>query len=145
MEKNVRPVDNEKKLLKSNVKLFSQLYITTQTRDGDMDTFYSHENSDYPQHGGIRSGAKSELQACLKACCQSDMLIPITDTSLSNSDSGKVMEGSVLVNILKPEKCCTFKDYAANIIVPKISKEVHLTSRVDIVFDTYLENSKRCH
>ena len=69
------------------------------------------------------------------------MLIPTTDTSLSNSDSGKVMEGSVLVNILKPEKCCTFKDYAANIIVPKISKEVHLTSRVDIVFDTYLENS----
>ena len=38
----------QQKSLKNDIRIFSQLYIATQTRDGDLDTFFSHENSSHP-------------------------------------------------------------------------------------------------
>ncbi|KAG0726527.1 hypothetical protein GWK47_036344 [Chionoecetes opilio] len=35
-------------MLKDDVALFSRLYIVTQHRDGDLDTFFKHENHPYP-------------------------------------------------------------------------------------------------
>ncbi len=56
--------------LKSNCSLFSRLYIASQTRNGDWDTFFSHENQTYPpslsQMGMLRTGNKSDLLRCLQ-------------------------------------------------------------------------------
>ena len=49
---------------------------------------------------------------------------------------GKVLEGSVLVNLLKPTKESTFAEYARTVFVPKVTKELQTVERVDIVFDT---------
>ena len=140
---STRPVDNEKKALRSDLKLFSQLFIATQIRDGDLATFISHENIAHPpplsQHGEILAGTKSELLACLKTCYQPDLHVATIDVALQSS--GKILEGSVLVNMLKPEKRSTFKEYAEQTIVPKISKALASSTRVDIIFDKYLENS----
>ena len=43
-------VEIQKKSLKSDIRIFSQLYIATETRDVDLDTFFSHENSSQLYH-----------------------------------------------------------------------------------------------
>ena len=52
-----------------------------------------------------------------------------------------VLEGSVLVNIAKPEKVYTFKDNAEWFFVHAVKLEVMKYERVDIVFDTSKKNS----
>ena len=51
--------------LKNDCSLFSRLYIACQTRDGDLDTFFQHENQTTPpslsQGGQIRFGSKADL------------------------------------------------------------------------------------
>ena len=41
--------DQKLKLVKSDVCLFSRLFINIQTWDGDLDTFFAHENLATPQ------------------------------------------------------------------------------------------------
>ena len=51
------------------------------------------------------------------------------------------MDGSVLVNFLKPTKESTFAEYARTVLVPKVTKELQTVERIDIVFDTYKKDS----
>ena len=52
-----------------------------------------------------------------------------------------IIDGSVLVNILKPIACKAFGDYASKVFVPHIEKELTNVCRLDIVFDQYWDNS----
>ncbi|KAG0715349.1 hypothetical protein GWK47_012116 [Chionoecetes opilio] len=128
----------EVNLLKSESSLFARLYVACQTRDGDLDNFFSHENHPFPpslsSYGLLRLGKKSDLTGCLeqhvKSPCESR-----PDTEVS------IMDGAVLVNILRPGGCKTFGDYAANVFVPHIKREQNQAQRVDIVWDQYFTNS----
>ena len=57
-----------KKLRK--VRVFSQLYISTQTRGGDIGEFFSYECHPYPpalsKGGTMRTGEKADLLPCHK-------------------------------------------------------------------------------
>ena len=146
--------ETEKKGLKNDIRIFSQLYIATQTRDGDLDTFFSHENSAVPPalacNGKIRSGVKSDLLGCLKYPPTVELNINQPGLSETENESsitapnrldGKILEGSVLVNMLKPPKGSTFGEYARTLFLPKVAKELQSVSRIDIVFDCYKKNS----
>ena len=54
-----------------------------------------------------------------------------------------VLEGSVLVNLAKPKKNQSFKDYATDVFYPQIRKQMNEYSaqRVGAVFDTYKDQS----
>ena len=143
--------DIEKKSLKNDVRVLSQLFIATQTRDGDLDTFFSHENSANPSSiacdGKIQSGVKTDLLPCLKISTATEssvaantsgtqiMFTPDSNDSGSAEPEGaqiiltvpkkvdgKVLEGSVLVNLLKPTKESTFAEYVRTVFVPKVTK-----------------------
>ena len=64
--------------LKSDCDLFSRLYIACQTRDGDLDEFYAHENHSHPpalsQGRKLRFGTKSDLILCLSSVCDDSTL-----------------------------------------------------------------------
>ena len=55
--------------LKKHIRLFSQMYISAQTRGENMDEFFSHETLSYPpalsKNTEMRSGDKSQLVKCL--------------------------------------------------------------------------------
>ena len=57
-------------LLKEESSLFSRLYVSCQKRDGNLDSFFSHENQPYPpslsSFGKLRQGNKSDLLGCLE-------------------------------------------------------------------------------
>ena len=59
------------KALENNVSLFGQLYISMQSREGDLEEFFSHEVQSFPpslsEFGKLYlPGTKSELMKCLE-------------------------------------------------------------------------------
>lgn len=127
--------------LKSNCELFGRMYISCQSRNGDMDEFFRHENQGSPPSlsdmGELRQCKKSDLIGCF------DKLI-----SASNSDSpqspavdAKLLDGSVIVNMLLPKSCAIFGDYAEQVFIPYILRNLQTCKRLDVVWDRYINNS----
>ncbi len=56
--------------MKSDFELFSRLYLSCQTRDGNLEDFFQHENQAWPSAlsdgGRLRLGTKSDLLICLE-------------------------------------------------------------------------------
>ena len=81
------------KLIKSDMALFARLYIACQTRGGNLQEFFRHENQPWPPSlarlGGLRSGNKSDLVLSLKSQTSHRPLpaaaTQLSDTSVSNS------------------------------------------------------------
>ena len=122
--------------LKSDCNLFARLYLACQTRDGNIEEFFKHENSAYPpslSNGGeLRHGKKSDLLQCLKVTNQNQQL-PVVDM--------KVFDGAAIVNMLPPRNSKTFKEYSELVFLPYLIRQAKDVKRVDVVWDRYLENS----
>ena len=123
------------KKLKKDVDLFSKLFISAQVRGLDIAEVFKHETRPEPpalsQNGGLRGGAKSDLLNFFP----SEQVEPKVDAT--------IFEGSVLVNILRPANSSSFKEYADNVFFKAIKSESQKVDRVDIVFDTYRDNSPK--
>lgn len=87
--------------LKSDVSLFSRLYIACQSRDGNLDEFFRHENQPYPPSlshlGKLRLGNnnKADLLSCLENSTEladDPSVQPLTDVT--------ILDGAVVVNFL---------------------------------------------
>jgi hypothetical protein len=86
---------------KDDINLFSRMYISCQNREGDMDTFFSHENHAWPpslaENGEMRGAeAKSEILTQLE---------PVADAQLLSPDDVqvKIIDGAALVQGLEPK------------------------------------------
>ena len=59
--------------MKSDCSLFSRLYIACQSRDGNLQDFFEHENQACPpplsQLGKLRSATKADILGCLESNC----------------------------------------------------------------------------
>ena len=84
--------------LKNNAQLFSRLYISCQTRDGNLDEFFRCENQACPpalsDGGSLRLGTKSDLLTCLEAFADTRSKAPTT--------SSLVIDGVAIVRMWKP-------------------------------------------
>jgi len=60
-------------ILRNGCSLFLRLYITCQTRKGDLPEFFRHENQptspSLSKLGDMRTGKKADLQKCLERSC----------------------------------------------------------------------------
>ena len=114
------------------------MYISCQSRNGDIDEFFKHENQAVPlalsDMGGLRSCTKSDLVACLDKTGAST-------TYETPSCDAKILDGSVRVNMLPPTACSTFGDYAYKVFLPYLKKNLQSVSRLDVVWDRYLDQS----
>ena len=119
---------------KDQLQLFSQVYVTTQVRDGDMDEFFKHETLSHPpslsKQSVIRPGDKSELIPCLK-----ELAVESEVPSDLPGVDGLVIERAVIVNQLKPEKGQSFTLYAADTVHPYVKRYQRKAGaeRVDMV------------
>ena len=80
------------KALENNVSLFGQLYISMQSREGDLEEFFSHEVQSFPpslsEFGKLYlPGTKSELMKCLE---------PVHEFMPPETISCKVLDGAVI-------------------------------------------------
>ena len=85
--------------LKDDCSLFSRLYISCQTREGDLGDFFRHENQPWPpslsHHGQLRQGNKAELVRCLQGTTEVSAESPQVDV--------KIFDGAVVVQMLHPK------------------------------------------
>ncbi|GFO12519.1 hypothetical protein PoB_003902400 [Plakobranchus ocellatus] len=123
--------------LRSDCTLFSRLYIACQTRDGNLDNFFKHENHAYPPSlsllGKLRFGTKSDLVECLEKYCTSCGEASFVDVI--------ILDGAAVINMLKPTGIKTFQEYADHIFLPFIKAQLRNVTRIDIVWDVYLKDS----
>ena len=95
-----------------HVRLFSQMYIATQIRGGDMTEFFSYETLKHPPSlskcGQMRSRNKSVLISCIEE-------VPnVLRRTEAPAVEAAAWEGSVLVNMLNTKKNQSFQTYASN-------------------------------
>ncbi len=122
--------------LKSDCGLFSRLYISCQTRDGDMDNFFSHENQAAPPAlstgGKLQFGVKADLLRCL----ESDLL----EESMSNGapiTDATILDGAVVVQMLNPSASRTFQEYGEGVFASYVLAQLEKSNRIDLVWDVY--------
>ncbi|RUM46947.1 MAG: hypothetical protein DSY80_01375, partial [Desulfocapsa sp.] len=123
--------------LKNDCILFSRLYIACQSRDGNLEEFFKHENRDAPpalsQAGKLRIGTKSDIVDCL-----SKVVLPVSDAPQIDA---KVLDGSVIVHLLQPGTAKTFQEYADQIFKQYILTQLETVKRLDIIWDVYRPDS----
>ena len=138
--KNRRP--GSEKNLRSDVNLFARLYVSCQNRQGDLDTFFKHENHAYPpslsKNGKLRLPAdKSDIvTAVLEPMCTTVGLKDLKDIDAN------MIDGSMLIKSLDPvmftqKKPKIFQEYKDQIFIPHIYSKLQNCQRCDIVFDVY--------
>ena len=125
--------------MKRDCSLFSRLYISCQTRNGDLDEFFKHENQGCPpslsDQGNLRlPKKKSELTECLQA-------LTVPQSQMPRNVNVVIIDGAAVVNMVTPKTERTFSGYAAGSFIPYITAQLCHVNRLDIVWDEYLENS----
>ena len=123
--------------LKADCSLFSRLYISCQTRAGDLEEFFCHENRPCPPSisdmGQLRQGKKSDLVEILERDLVQEQTTPQVQV--------KLYDGATLVHMLSPKGQKTFKDYATNIFCAYLLNQLASVDRIDVVWGRYFENS----
>ena len=102
-------------LIKDDANTFAQLYIACQTRDGDINIFFKHENHDFPpslSYGALQKSNTADLIGCLEKKCTVQQRRPQTDVT--------ILDGAAVINFLQPGSSKTFQDYTMNIFIPYI-------------------------
>ena len=84
------------KLLKEDCCLFGWLYIACQTRDKNLDEFFSYENQPWPpplsDQGQLRGGQKADLLKCLPQATSPVSTPPV---------DAVILDGAVIVQMLE--------------------------------------------
>ena len=106
---------------------FSRLYISCQTREGNLEEFFKHENQSCPpslSHLGklCLPGNKAELTTCLESHCQPRSELP-------EGIEVVVIDGVALVNMLKPSAVKTFSEYASLLFLPYLQSQLQHADR----------------
>lgn len=122
-------------VLQNNVALFAQLFIAMQSRDADLEEFFSHEVQPFPpslsEFGKLRlPSSKSDLLKCI---------IKSQHPEPPSQFDSRICDGAVIVHCLPVTGVVTFDDYADNVFVPYICNQA--SQRVDVVWDTYVPDS----
>ena len=106
--------------IKMHVRLFLQMSISAQMRGGDMNEFFSHETFKRPPSlskcGQMRSGNKSDLIGCTEEVPNA---LPRTEAPAVEA---AVLEGSVLVNMVKAKKNQSFQTYVSDEFKSHVTK-----------------------
>jgi len=83
------------------------------------------------QGGTLRTGTKSDLLDCLTASCS---VHDIDDLTVDYY----VLDGAVVVQMMRPSSNSTFGDYKSKIFLQYILSLLNKVQRVDVVFDVYI-------
>jgi len=123
-------------MLKNDISLFSRQYIVMQHRESDMSNFFCHENYLFPPSlsncGKLQLGKKSDLL---------DILVNDVQNEPPGFVDVKLLDGTAVVHLLPTTNVVTFNEYADQIFLPHIAKQLESCTRIDVLWDTYLPSS----
>ncbi|CAG2232145.1 unnamed protein product [Mytilus edulis] len=75
----------------------------------------------------------------LRLSSKSDLLVPLEKICVIVTESPDldaiILDGAVIVNILKPRFCKTLKDYSKQVLLPHINNYLKSCSQKDVIWD----------
>ena len=124
--------------LNSERRLYANLYVACQSREGDLDNFFAHENHTFPvsisEYGKLRKcTSKSHFLQCVESMAEVKYDAPEV--------SMKVIDGAAFVNMNPPRSSSPYGNYCEEELFRRIRYASQHTERLDIIFDVYQENS----
>jgi len=107
-----KKTNNKLQTMRSDLSLFSRMFIACQHRDGDLDNVFAHENHSWPpslaDNDEMRSSSKSDLMEPLDKLCENSVGQPDAECI--------VIDGAAVCQSIDPHrgqhKIKTFEDYA---------------------------------
>ena len=81
----------------------------------------------------LHLGSESQLLECLEGVAGAQSNAPAV-TSV-------VLDGAVIVPMLKPGTVKTFEEYAHQVVIPYVKGQLRGASRIDLVWDSYKDGS----
>jgi hypothetical protein len=125
--------DLKLKNTKDDCELFSELFISCQSRECDLNDFFKHENQSSPaslsNNGRLHPSQKSQLAQILED--------KVTLAEKQSDAEVMIIDGSALVHSIHPKISKTFEEYATLEFVPKVQFYCSKYPRIDLVFDVY--------
>ena len=108
-----------------------------QSREEDLKEFFAHEIQSFPP-------SLSDLGKLHLPNTKSDLLNCIGQPGLSDPPSTyecTVLDGAAIVHFLPTNLVNIFDEYADQVFIPYLSKQLQDSMRVDLVWDIYLPKS----
>ena len=104
------------RVLKQDLALLSKLYISCKTRDGNLEEFFKFQPSppSLSETGQLRGGQKADLIKSLPDSSSQCTTQPAIDAA--------ILDGAVIVQMLKPGTAQTFEDYFKYVFAPYIAR-----------------------
>ena len=121
--------------LKQDCNLYASFYVACQTRESDLDDFFSHENHSYPPalsvYGKIRHSTKSDCVKVLtkygEVCCEEPLV------------TGLILDGAAIVQMTPAGESKSLENTPTkNLVFRAKSSSIE---RIDVVFDVYRQKS----
>ena len=128
---------SKQNVLKTDCHLFSELFISCQSRECDLKEFFRHENQSHP--AALSDGGK--LHTCQKSHLTSILQNLVTTPETEPDADTIIIDGAALVHSLPPRISKTFEEYAMFDVLPTIQAYSTKYNRTDIVFDVYHQSS----
>ena len=102
--------------------------------DADMKEFFRYENQKEPpslvDRGSLRSGSKSDILECIQS--------PKGRSPSSGLATVVILDMAAVVHMVRPTSGRTFKEYAAQQMVPYLKSQITpTTTRIDAIWDDY--------
>ena len=113
--------------------LFARLYICCQNRDGNLHDFFRCGNQACPP--SLSDASKTHLRS------KGDLLVCLEGIVEAKSDApavtSVVLDGAIIVQILKPGTANTFQEYAHQVFFPYVEGQLRCVARLDLIWDSY--------
>lgn len=126
----------EVKVIKDQQAKMTQVLLAAHSGRNISESVFSHESSVYPpsltRKGCMHHGVKSEILDCI---------VPVDLSNCRPVTTAAVLDGAVLVQMLRPRNVLTIGDYFKDVFVPYILSWFETNDRVDIVWDVYSKTS----
>lgn len=122
--------------LKDQQAKVSQILLAAHSGRNISESVFKHESSELPpaltQKGKMYHGTKSEILECI-----------MSDTAVDTRPhtSCAVLDGPVLVQMLRPGNATTIGHYCSTVLFPYVLKWFEHNQRVDVVWDVYSKTS----
>ena len=116
-------------VLKEDCALFSRLYIACQNQEGNLEDFFKFENQPWApslsEMGHLRGATKADLVKCLPGASSQTVEQPSVDAI--------ILDGAVVVQMLRPTAVSTFEEYFDSVVALYILRQLEDVKRLDIV------------
>ena len=127
---------SEVAILKDQQEKVTHLLMAVNSRRDINESVFSHESSPHPpsltRNGKMHHGTKCDILDCF---------VPLDLDNVRPVTTAAILDGAVLVHMLRPKNVTTIGHYFKDVFAPYILSWYETNNRVDVIWDVYSKTS----